>query len=109
MSWQWREHTIGTVGDLVSVLGTIVASGSEEDAADFTQTYREHSEHADSNIGYALGYLSQENMTAGLRLFKARHPIFGGVETAGSMTPEQSFELGQKVAAARAEKISREG
>lgn len=110
-SFTWNHYTVDNVGDLVTVLGKIVDSGSEHDAASFMEVYAEHCDTpgiAYSNVGYCLGYLSHEKMVAGLKLFKTAHPVFGGAPSAESVTVEEAFEYGKAWAAASAEKISKE-
>jgi len=91
----WNDQPVRSLGDIVSALDTIVTRGDADTAAEFLNLYREQSEHADSNVGYALGYLSFEKLAAGLQLFGVSHPVLGSAEMVRGMNPEQAFDLGR--------------
>lgn len=50
-----------------------------------------------SNLGYYAGYYDHETRIRVEKLFSCHHPIFGSAE-AGEPTPEEAFEMGQKMA-----------
>jgi len=79
------------------VLEQIIERDDPDEAAEFLIAYLAQNEHAEANVGYALGYLSQSQMVAGLRLFDVEHPFFGGAAEAAKITPDQAFAMGQKM------------
>lgn len=97
---QWNGKEITTYGDVSDAMGAIYAVPDEAErqrqADAFMEAYRAENEHADSNVGYLTGYNDPETMVGMLRLFKTRHPIFGGPSEAAEVTPEQAFEMGQE-------------
>lgn len=72
----WKGKELRTLGELMDALFAI---NHAEEAAYFMAEYRKVNEHADSNVGYCLGYVEpparRKQMYA---LFQAKHPIFGG-------------------------------
>jgi hypothetical protein len=48
------------------------------------------------NIGYLSGYFDRETAARILRLFGARHPVFGAIEE-WPKTPEETMALGIKM------------
>ena len=77
----WRGMAIGSVSDLLTAACSCQTS---EDAASLLSTYakaQREAGYAESvarqNLGYALGYLGNEDRTRLYSLFNLRHPIFG--------------------------------
>lgn len=71
----WNGESTANVGDLFSAMCVAFDEGR---AAEFMAEYRRHSEHADSNIGYIIGYAEPaEKRDAMWAAFQVRHPVFG--------------------------------
>lgn len=51
-----------------------------------------------ANIGYMAGYYDHETAQKIHRLFGAVHPIFGASTYFKDLSPEQAFNMGQKLA-----------
>ncbi len=71
----WHGEQVDTLGGLLDAL---CLADREGDVAEFMAAYRAHTEHADANIGYLIGYV--EPRARRLALYEAagvRHPIFG--------------------------------
>lgn len=51
-----------------------------------------------SNLGYMAGYYSRETSEHVHKFWNANHPIFGGPSYWSTVTPEQAFEAGKKLA-----------
>lgn len=72
----WKREELVTLRDLMDAMFAI---DHAEEAAYFMAEYRKVNEHADVNVGYALGYVEPpERRRAMYELFQAKHPIFGG-------------------------------
>jgi hypothetical protein len=56
---------------------------------------------AKSNLGYYAGYYDNETRERVERLFNCNHPIFGAIAEKAPPTPEEAFEMGRKMGAAR--------
>ena len=88
---KWKNKELVSVGDLTDVIEKIT---TREEAQEFLQCYRGTGNvHADQNIGYILGYFSNEERERLYGLFGTPHPIFG---TNFKVTPEEAFESGLK-------------
>lgn len=53
-----------------------------------------------ANLGYYAGYYDDETRARVEKLFKCSHPIFGAIAN-GKPTPEEAFEMGQRMAEKR--------
>lgn len=57
-----------------------------------------------TNIGYMAGYYDQKTSEKIYRLFGAAHPVFGTPNYWSTVTPEDAFEKGRKMAEEQGEK-----
>lgn len=72
----WNGQPLPTVGDLLDAATKIT---DPAEAQRFMSEYRAVNPHADSNIGYVLGYIEPaERRRALYDLFQVGHPVFGG-------------------------------
>lgn len=75
-TFEWDGCAVATLGELLRSAGHAQINGK---AAEFLAAYRETTEHADANLGYAIGYVEPPERRAELyAAFKLGHPIFGG-------------------------------
>lgn len=73
---EWEGRPVTTLGDLLSAAGQAQIKGK---ASEFLAAYRDSTEHADANLGYAIGYVEPPERRAELyAAFELTHPIFGG-------------------------------
>lgn len=66
---------------------------------------------AKHNLGYYAGYYDDKTRKRVEKLFNCSHPIFGSIESNGTPTAQQAFELGkslatQKIRKAKLDKIN---
>lgn len=98
MSLIWNGKEIRTMGD---TLDAFVKCESQEEIQKLMDLYRADSQHADANIGYMLGYLSEAEARR-IRSWlgpKVSHPIFGDIYAPGGKLPtaEEALEAGRKL------------
>lgn len=60
--------------------------------------YKESIKIAKHNLGYYAGYFDNETRERVEKLFECSHPIFGSIETNGTLTAQQAFDLGKSLA-----------
>lgn len=70
----WNGRTISTAGDLFDAAASC---RTEAEATEFLTAYRAENEHADANLGYIIGYGSDDDRKRMYGLFKLNHPVFG--------------------------------
>ena len=70
----WNGKTITTAGDLFDAAASC---HTQAEADEFLAAYRAHSEHADANLGYIIGYGDDDTRARLYGLFRLNHPIFG--------------------------------
>jgi len=86
-----------TIGDL---LKACCKCKTVEDANELLDEYKKtNPEHAEANIGYILGYLSDKERNRLYVLFKTcNHPIFGtGFGRGKDLTAKEAFDIGVKM------------
>lgn len=73
--FEWDGKPLPTVGTLLDAACKAERDGK---AAEFMAAYRAHTEHADSNLGYLIGYLEPaERRQQMYAAFAIGHPVFG--------------------------------
>ena len=86
---RWKGYNLETMGE---ILKAVVACETREEAKEFMKLYRAFTPHADSNIGYGIGYYDQETVKRINDWCGVQHPIFGTRE----VTPQEAFNEGVK-------------
>lgn len=91
---EWHGRPIDSVTDVCAVMESICASdNAEAEAASFMEAYRAYTPHADTNIGYMIGYYDHEKALRMQQLFGVTHPVFGDI-THRLPTTEEAFAAG---------------
>jgi hypothetical protein len=74
--FMWEGRSTGTIGQLLEEASRAEREGK---ATAFLQAYREHTPHADSNLGYVIGYVEPPERRRKLYAsFDLMHPVFNG-------------------------------
>ena len=101
---KWREKPLDTIGD---VLRAATSCQTPEDAESLLAVLKaENPEHAESNLGYMLGYCGLRERERLYKLFAScNHPVFGsGFGRGNDPTTEEALNAGIE-----AGKAAREG
>jgi TolA-binding protein len=88
----WKDRELKTYADFMDF--GIDACDSKAEAREFIKEYVKESIHARANIGYLIGYYSQEKQKRLYDWFDVVHPIYGTEH----WTAEELFELGATMA-----------
>ena len=70
----FNGKNVATVGDL---LDAAVKAYQDGEAGRFLNEYRAVNEHADANLGYVFGYLSEPLRSEVYNAYGVTHPILG--------------------------------
>lgn len=87
--FRWKGKPLLTMGD---VCDAVVQCKTKADAESFMAEYRKITPHAEANVGYFTGYLTNAECRRIQSLFGVSHPIFGTTIP----TPEEAFKAGVK-------------
>lgn len=72
----WDGEPVRTIGDLFN---TALKAAREGRAAEYLANYRAaNPEHADANLGYVIGYGSEDTRREMYEAFDLTHPALGG-------------------------------
>lgn len=72
----WRGKPLATFGELLDGACRAQRDGR---ASEFLAAYRAHTENADENLGYLIGYVEPAERRRELyAAFNLNHPVFGG-------------------------------